>query len=210
MMTASDHFDDAPSQIESQQFVSDMFVLIETAKRELDRDGEAASATLTTASTLLRLEIKRRSRAEGTRRGALAAWQIARVRAFIHENLHGTIHVKDLSAVAQRSKAHFARSFKQAFGEAPHAYVVRRRLERACHLMITSSASLREIALSVGFSDQAHLSRLFSRAFGQGPSEWRLAYRDDAGIARRREPSRHGYPQNTKSPPSDKIPPREA
>jgi AraC family transcriptional regulator len=60
-----------------------------------------------------------------------------------------------------------------AVGESPHAYVVRRRLERACHLMMTSAESLSEIALSVGFSDQAHLCRLFRQAFGQSPASWR-------------------------------------
>jgi AraC family transcriptional regulator len=39
--------------------------------------------------------------------------------------------------------------------------------------MITSTRSLSEIALSVGFSDQAHLCRLFRRAFGQSPANWR-------------------------------------
>jgi AraC family transcriptional regulator len=39
--------------------------------------------------------------------------------------------------------------------------------------MITSAASLSEIALSVGFSDQAHLCRLFRQAFGQSPASWR-------------------------------------
>jgi AraC-like DNA-binding protein len=63
--------------------------------------------------------------------------------------------------------------FKQAFGEPPHAYVVRRRLEEACHLMLTSSASLSEIALSVGFSDQSHLCKHFRQALGQSPSNWR-------------------------------------
>jgi AraC-like DNA-binding protein len=98
---------------------------------------------------------------------------MARVRSFIDSNLHRTIHANDLSAVARRSTAHFSRSFKQAFGEPPHAYIVRRRLEEACHLMLTSSASLAEIALSVGFSDQAHLCKLFRQAFRQSPSSWR-------------------------------------
>jgi AraC-like DNA-binding protein len=81
--------------------------------------------------------------------------------------------VRDLSAVARRSPAHFSRKFKLAVGDSPHAYVVKRRLETACHLMMTSAEPLSEIALSVGFSDQAHLCRLFRQAFGQSPAHWR-------------------------------------
>ena len=176
MTAAADQFDDTPSTTNLQQFVylaNNVVELVETAKREFERDREAAKASLATASSILQSEIERRSRGKGARPGALAPWQIARMRAFIDENLHRTIHTKDLSAVAQRSPAHFSRSFKQAFGEPPHAYVVRRRLERACHLMMTSSASLSEIALSVGLCDQAHLCRLFSQAVGQNPSSWR-------------------------------------
>ncbi len=147
--------------------------LVETARRELERDHEAAKASLVTASHILQAEIERCSGANGSTRGGLAAWQILRVQAYIDSNLHRTIHIRDLSAVARRSKAHFARKFKLAVGEPPHAYVMRRRLERACHLMMTSMASLSEISLSVGFSDQAHLCRLFRRAFGQSPANWR-------------------------------------
>ena len=147
--------------------------LVETARRELERDREAAKASLVTASHILQAEIERCSGANGFIRGGLAAWQILRVRAYIDSNLHRTIHIRDLSAVARRSPAHFARKFKLAIGESPHAYVVRSRLERACHLMMTGAASLSEIALSVGFSDQAHLCRLFREAFGQSPASWR-------------------------------------
>jgi AraC-like DNA-binding protein len=182
---AAGQLDDTPSPIDLQRFVylaNDVFELLEAATRELDRDLEGAKALLARASSILQSEIERGSRAEGAKPGALAAWQIARLRSFIDENLHRTIRANDLSAIAQRSTSHFSRSFKQAFGEPPHSYVVRRRLERACHLMITSSASLSEIALSVGFSDQTHLSRLFRRAFGQSPSSWRR------GLDSRREP----------------------
>jgi AraC family transcriptional regulator len=147
--------------------------LLETARRELERDREVAKASLITASRILHAEIERCSGANGCPRGGLMAWQIARVRAYIDSNLHRTIHIRDLSAVARRSRAHFCRNFKVAFGESPHAYVVRRRLEKACHLMMTSAASLSEIALSAGFSDQGHLCRLFRKAFGQSPASWR-------------------------------------
>jgi AraC family transcriptional regulator len=147
--------------------------LLETAKRELERDREMARASLVTASDILQAEIERCSGGNSFARGGLAAWQILRVRAYIDNNLHRVIHIRDLSAVARRSPAHFSRKFKLAVGESPHAYVVKRRLERACHLMMTSTASLSEIALNVGFSDQAHLCRLFRQAFGRSPANWR-------------------------------------
>ena len=159
-----------------QQFnlvASSLARLLETARRELECDREAAKASLATASHILQAEIERSSGANGCAKGGLATWQILRVRAYIDSNLHRTIHIRDLSAVARRSPAHFSRKFKLAVGESPHAYVVRRRLERACHLMMTSAAALSEIALSVGFSDQAHLCRLFRQAFGQSPANWR-------------------------------------
>src|ERR1700722_2890050 len=117
-------------------------------------------------------EIERHA-GERSRSGGLASWQAARVCRFIEENLHRNIDTRNLSAVVQRSPAHFMRSFKKAFGETPHSYVIKRRLERACHLMVTSSERLSEIALSVGLTDQAHLCRLFRRAFGQSPANWR-------------------------------------
>ena len=169
--------------------------LLDTARRELEGDRDAAKASLVTASHILQAEIERCSGANGSTRGGLAAWQILRVRAYIDRNLHRTIHIRDLSAVARRSPAHFSRKFKLAVGESPHAFVVRRRVERACHLMMTSAASLSEIALSVGFSDQAHLCRLFRQAFGQSPAHWR---REREIPLRAHLKSRHGreYPMS--------------
>src|ERR1700687_4998662 len=166
---------DSPSGADQKvHFVENSLAkLLETARRELERDQEAAKASLVTASHILQAEIERCSGANGSTRGGLAAWQIVRVRAYIDSIFHHTIHIRDLSAVARRSKAHFSRKFKLAVGKSPHAYVVRRRLERACHLMMTSAEPLSEIALSVGFSDQAHLCRLFRQAFGQSPAHWR-------------------------------------
>ena len=163
----------APSESHCDCLANSVLELLETAKQDIERDREAAKASLAKASSILQSEIDRSSGANGSGTGGLAGWQIARVRAFIDKNLHGTIHTEDLSAVARRSPAHFARSFKHSFGESPHAYVMRRRFEKACHLMIASSESLSQIALSVGFSDQSHLCKRFKEALGQSPSNWR-------------------------------------
>jgi AraC family transcriptional regulator len=189
----------APSEPQFDCLANSLVQLLETAKQDLERDRQAAKASLAKASSILQLEIDRRSSANGSGTGGLAGWQIARVRAFIDKNLHGTIHTRDLSAVARRSAAHFARSFKHTFGESPHAYVMRRRLEKACHLMMNSSESLSQIALSVGFSDQSHLCKRFKQALGQSPSNWRRD-REIFDSPSSHEPTRnegngHGWPE---------------
>src|SRR5271170_6348770 len=104
--------------------------LLEVARREIERDREAAKASLAAASSILQSEIERHSGARRSRTAGLAAWQAAQVRAFIDKNLHRTIHIRNLSFVTHLSPAHFARSFKLTFGEPPHAYLVKRRLEK--------------------------------------------------------------------------------
>ena len=82
MTTAGDHLDDTPSPTDLQQFVylaNNLVELLETAKRELERDREAAKASLATASSILRSEIERRSRAKGARPGALARTSFFRI-----------------------------------------------------------------------------------------------------------------------------------
>ena len=166
-----------------------MAKLLETARRELGHDQEAAKASLITASHILQAEIERCSGANGSARGGLAAWLILRVQTYIDSNLHRTIHIRDLSAVARRSPAHFTRKIKLAVGESPHADVEKKPLERACQLMLTSAASLSEIALNVGISDQAHLCRLFRQAFGQSPANWRRERVTPGELTRK---NRHG------------------
>jgi AraC family transcriptional regulator len=177
--------------------------LLETAQKDLEHDQEAAKASLANASSILQSEIDRRSGAYASVTGRLAGWQIARVRAFIDRNLHTTIHIKDLSTVARRSAAYFARSFKHSFGEPPHAYVMRRRLEMACHLMMTSSETLTQIAGSVGFSDQSHLCKRFKQEFGQSPSNWRrereLFGTTSSNEPEKKEGSGHGRPEKNGS-----------
>ncbi|MDB5445230.1 MAG: AraC family transcriptional regulator [Phenylobacterium sp.] len=154
--------------------------LLESARRDLDDDHEAAKASIARATILLKVELERRTTAvlQEAGPGQLAGWQVHRLRAFIDDHLDKTIHITDLARVARRSAAYFCRAFKRTFGETPHAYVVRRRLHRARHLMLTTDLALSEIALSCGFTDQAHLCRLFRQTHGQSPAVWRRERRD--------------------------------
>jgi AraC family transcriptional regulator len=170
----------APDLAGFQQWTSSLARLLEAARQEIDKDQSAAKAVIVMASALLRVEVDRQA---GTGHGGssgLAGWQRQRIWTYIDANLDRTIHVKKLSDIARLSPAHFSRAFKRSFGEPPHAYIVRCRLERATHLMLATDGSLSQIALTCGFTDQAHLSNLFRQRIGVSPASWRQNRRDRA------------------------------
>jgi AraC family transcriptional regulator len=159
---------------EIQALVSSVVTLLDTAKLEIDENREAAKATLGRASLLLRVEIERRPVTQNRAQGrSLLPWQARRVREYIETHFGTRILISNLSAVAKRSEAHFARAFKQTFGLTPHTYLMRRRVEFASHLMRVSDDSLSDIAGACGFTDQAHFCRLFRKCVGQSPAAWR-------------------------------------
>jgi AraC family transcriptional regulator len=105
--------------------------------------------------------------------GGLAPWQMRRVRDHIARHLETSIPVEDLAKLVSLSAGHFCRAFKESFGDTPHAYIMRVRLERAQELMLTSPEPLGQIALACGHSDQAHFSRRFRQQMGETPNAWR-------------------------------------
>ena len=130
----------------------------------------------TSATSLMRLKIPPRESGINrlAPRNSLLEWQISRVREYIDAHIGSRILVSDLSHIAQRSEVHFNRAFKRTFGETPHAYLIRLRLELASRAKLASNAPLTDIALTCGFADQAHLCRLFRRWTGRTPAAWRL------------------------------------
>ncbi len=156
-------------------FGSRLLSLLDLARAEMEEDAEKAKRAIRRASSMLRVELERRTspRVGDTNLDALAGWQLRRVRNYIDEHLADRIYVKDLSAVARRSTAHFSRAFKSTMGETPKSYVTRRRLERAQWMMLIGDAPLRDIAVLCGFSDQAHFCKRFRHATGQSPAAWR-------------------------------------
>lgn len=114
-------------------------------------------------------------------RCCLAPWQIRRLTTHIESNLSSSLRCEDLAKLVRLSLSHFMRAFKATFGYTPHMFVMRRRFERAQGLMLTTYASLGEIALECGLADQSHLSRIFQRFARESPGAWRRA-REDRGV----------------------------
>jgi AraC-like DNA-binding protein len=162
----------------SRDWMHRVMRLLETTVGQLHDLKHPAQATLLEAASLLRLQIDP-PRAGEYRDGreCLLAWQERKVRDYIDSQIAGPILVADLCALVQRSKAHFSRSFKRTFGESPHSFVVRRRVELAARYMLTTDASLSDIASRCGFADQAHLCKHFRQAVDQTPAAWRRMHR---------------------------------
>ena len=91
------------------------------------------------------------------------------------------LDVPALARVAHVSPAHFSRQFRTTFGETPHAYLRRRRVERAMELLRGTTRPVTEICFDVGFSSLGTFSRTFREIVGDPPSRYRAhASRRDA------------------------------
>jgi AraC family transcriptional regulator len=160
----------------SHEWVHHVISLLDAALHQLYSKERTAHGTILEAASLLRQQMNPPTvREVSDEKGRLLAWQARKVRDYIDSHISGPVLVADLGALIQRSEAHFSRSFKRTFGEPPHAFLVRRRVELAAQYMLTTDASLSDIALRCGFTDQAHLSRHFRQAAGQTPAAWRRA-----------------------------------
>src|SRR5438045_5077508 len=83
------------------------------------------------------------------------------------------LDVRAVAAVAHVSEAHFIRSFRAVFGETPHRYLQRRRVERSMFLLRETDRSVTDICLDVGFSSLGTFSRTFREIVGQSPGAYR-------------------------------------
>ena len=84
------------------------------------------------------------------------------------------LDVPSLARIACVSPAHFIRTFRATFGETPHRYLQRRRVERSMFLLRATGRSLTDICLDVGFTSLGTFSRTFRDIVGEPPSAYRL------------------------------------
>jgi AraC-like DNA-binding protein len=83
------------------------------------------------------------------------------------------LDIPTLARVVHVSEAHFIRSFRETFGETPHRYLQRRRVERAMFLLRETDRSVTEICLDVGFTSLGTFSRTFRNVVGETPTAYR-------------------------------------
>jgi len=89
-----------------------------------------------------------------------------------------------LASVSGVSEAHFARSFKQAFGLPPHRYLLTRRIERAVALLRDTDLAVTEIAFQTGWGSLGTFGRTFRDITGENPGALRARARATAqGLA---------------------------
>lgn len=81
-----------------------------------------------------------------------------------------------LAAVAGVSKYHFLRCFGEVYGHTPAAMLVRRRIERAQDLLRTTSLTVTEVCLLVGYTSPGSFSSRFRRLVGVSPSAYQARW----------------------------------
>jgi AraC family transcriptional regulator len=136
----------------------------------------AETSSLFLAARLLRQHAEAQPAAASERSaGRLDAVRLRRVLDYIEQHLGEDISVGDLAEVACLSVFHFTRAFSASVGMPPHAYLSRRRLERAKALLSKGAVSLSQIAFDCGFSSHSSFTRAFRRVVGATPADFRRA-----------------------------------
>jgi len=83
------------------------------------------------------------------------------------------LDIPTLARLAHVSEAHFIRTFRATFGETPHRYLQRRRVERSMFLLRETSRPVSDICLDVGFTSLGTFSRTFRAIVGESPTAYR-------------------------------------
>lgn len=110
---------------------------------------------------------------DGQRKSGLSRGQLRLVTEFIEANCFRPIRLGELAALVDLSETHLSHAFKASTGLPPHRWQMRARIRKVQERLRRETATLSEVALAAGFSDQAHFTRVFKAVVGLTPAEWR-------------------------------------
>ncbi|MCE7005772.1 AraC family transcriptional regulator [Kibdelosporangium philippinense] len=103
--------------------------------------------------------------------------RLLRARDAMDREFDSPLDVPALARIALMSPTHFTRSFRATFGETPHRYLQRRRIERAMALLRSTSVAVTDVSAQVGFESLGTFSRTFRAIVGVSPTEYRTRTR---------------------------------
>lgn len=98
---------------------------------------------------------------------------LRRARDLIDREYANPLDVAALARAALMSPAHFSRKFREAYGEAPYAYLMTRRIERAKALLRRGEMSVTEVCTEVGCTSLGSFSARFTELVGETPTTYR-------------------------------------
>jgi AraC-like DNA-binding protein len=103
--------------------------------------------------------------------------RLCRARDMLREPCDCPLPIEKVAREAAMSPFHFIRRFQSVFGETPHQFRIRSRLDRAKYLLAVSDYSVTDVCLEVGFTSLGTFSDLFARRVGTAPSAYRRQVR---------------------------------
>ena len=107
---------------------------------------------------------------------------LRRARDLMYREYERPLDVPAMARAAHASPSHFARQFREAYGETPYAYLMTRRIERAKALLRAGELSVTEVSLAVGCQSLGTFSTRFRELVGMTPGEYRASARDVPGV----------------------------
>jgi AraC family transcriptional regulator len=99
--------------------------------------------------------------------------RLGKVLDYVQDNLHAEISIEGLSNVAHMSPYYFIKWFKKQLGETPYQFIMRRRMEKAKHLLKSTEYPLKEIASEIGYGYACNFSNAFKQHTGMTPIGYR-------------------------------------
>lgn len=100
---------------------------------------------------------------------------LLRARDAMDRSFAEPLDIDALAAIACCSPAHFIRQFRATFGETPHRYLQRRRIERAMALLRTTDVAVQDVCVAVGWASLATFTRRFREVVGVTPAVYRAS-----------------------------------
>ncbi|KPN97707.1 ABC transporter substrate-binding protein [Lysinibacillus sp. ZYM-1] len=97
----------------------------------------------------------------------------SQIKAYIEKNYAQPLTLESIAKALRYSPSHLSIQFKQQIGCSPIEYLIQLRIEKASVLLEQTNASLRDIAMGVGYSDVYYFSRLFKKRVGVSPTKFR-------------------------------------